>query len=615
MFRHDACFRMGANYFKLWPVKYMALTEMKKFQQALLIAFLFLPGAVMSADEIVQRAALLSKGGASQLAIWLLEQSQPSLEAGSSVDQWVAWEKQRLAIYSEQQNWLAISRRTEELPHNLPEGFTQWALFEGANAGFRANNPTLARAHLRRLVLQFAGAEKQVMAQWRQLIIRSYLLEGNAQDAEIALQKYKQDFGDDNEDARILEVRLLMRNGDMNAAFEVSVGAQSYEGQMLRLLAGLRQRIYSPEQAMGWALQLGAKIKDQPVLSRQIWSVAAEAAHLAGDWANYVFALEKYLSIEDSMPVDSPMEVASGSDLWKAYERTAERVGNDRRLLIGDDQKWLKAAQAQNTDQIHLARAIYAFLIHLGQEPETKRIAHQRLVGLLHQQEYDTVVRHLYIGASRYPSVQTIPDEARAVIAMEAVKHRDIEFASTLINGLEMAPTGEDQTQWRLQQAGILIYAGKSTLGAAKLRLVLSESKKIDDELARKFIGVVFDLQALQQHQPALELFRALFDQVKSNQIKRELYFWMADSEMSLGNFNQAANLYLQSAGFDDTEINDPWGQAARFYAAKAMIKAGLKDDARNTYERLLEVTSDPRQRIIIERSIQQLWLNQKRDS
>jgi hypothetical protein len=53
----------------------------------------------------------------------------------------------------------------------------------------------------------------------------------------------------------------------------------------------------------------------------------------------------------------------------------------------------------------------------------------------------------------------------------------------------------------------------------------------------------------------------------------------------------------------------DPWGQTARYQAAKALAQAGLIEDANTLYNGLLKSTDDPARRAVLQREIQQLWL------
>jgi predicted negative regulator of RcsB-dependent stress response len=53
----------------------------------------------------------------------------------------------------------------------------------------------------------------------------------------------------------------------------------------------------------------------------------------------------------------------------------------------------------------------------------------------------------------------------------------------------------------------------------------------------------------------------------------------------------------------------DPWAQTARYHAAKALVEAGLLEDARQIYSSLLRATRDASRRAVLENEIQRLHL------
>jgi hypothetical protein len=53
----------------------------------------------------------------------------------------------------------------------------------------------------------------------------------------------------------------------------------------------------------------------------------------------------------------------------------------------------------------------------------------------------------------------------------------------------------------------------------------------------------------------------------------------------------------------------DPWAQTARYRAAKALVEAGLLEDARQIYGTLLHATRDAGRRAVLQNEIQRLHL------
>jgi len=77
----------------------------------------------------------------------------------------------------------------------------------------------------------------------------------------------------------------------------------------------------------------------------------------------------------------------------------------------------------------------------------------------------------------------------------------------------------------------------------------------------------------------------------------------------ALKQFDQAAYLYLKSATLTDPQAMDPWAQTARYRAAKALVKAGLLDDARRIYSSLMRATRDASRKAVLNSEIQRLRL------
>ncbi len=282
------------------------------------------------------------------------------------------------------------------------------------------------------------------------------------------------------------------------------------------------------------------------------------------------------------------------------------------KLLVGNDEAWLDKAESIPCTENYRARAFYAFLTQRAMEPEVRTMAHRRLAAGLMRDGRSQTLESLYTQSVRYPVPSDIPPEARYALADKAIADYNIGFAAQLVRGLERAPQGEAPEDWGLRRARILVYAGDYRTAVELLDGILTERKTLDSELAARLLQVLFDLQAVDQYEQALRLLEAVYARVDNHRMHRELLFWMADSHNALKRFQTAAELYLRSATFGGTSGDDPWGQTARFHAAESLGRAGLVEDARRVYLKLLAATPDPRQRAQIERQMQQLWLTHK---
>jgi hypothetical protein len=574
------------------------------------LLFLFLaPLLVHAADnDVLERVQALTNGGATQLALRLLDQNQPP---ATQTETWMQWEKQRYALYRAQRNWTQLAERATNLPADLPPEFVHWAKTEAARARLRANDAPGARRVLRDLLWQEQGSRDE-RAEWRQLVIRSYLIENNVGDALTALQKYREDFQVNSPAWRQLEATILIRAGKSKQAYALIGDIKTHDGRLLSLLAGLRGGLIPPTTVQTRALSLAEETRNKPALNQQVWLLTAEAAGRARDTLRRMYALERaQTGAREQDTVPEVLLVANPDDLWQVYERYAEALGNEARLLIGNDAAWLKKAEAYKRDDAMQARAFYAFLLgHAGKN--TRQLALQRFTDSLIEDGRADVLRALYTKSRRYPDLNTVPEYVRYRLADQALADYDIALAARAIQGLEKPPSGEDADDWALRRARVLIYAGDQRGAVQLLNSILADKKKLDDAFADRYVQVLFDLQAAGQHSQAIVLLEAVFQLAASARIQRESLYWMADSKAALGEHQQAAELYLRSATYQHPTGGDMWGQTARYHAAEELGKAGLTQDARLVFQALLRHTEDAKQRAVIERNIQQLWLIEK---
>ncbi len=556
------------------------------------------PAAVSDADAI----AYLIRGGALELALKRLDEEQ----AQAPPDQWPALERRRLELYAARHQWDALSRRVDGLPPGVPDDLRRWALRQAAEARLAAGDAPGARRYLHRLLWQEVLPEPDAAAA-RRLVIRSYLQEDNLADAQTALLRYTQDYPTRGDDWQVLHADILLRAGDDKGAFAALAGAQSAEARLLRQLAGLRARLYTPQEVLKESARMAAGFRNHRANRRRALALLAEAAMLAGDESRRLQALEQALALPEAGP--ERFFGVQADTLWKVYESVAEAIGNDTRLLVGDDQAWLAKAKALTAKEPHKARAVYAFLTHHVGDEDARRTVDRLLAESLLVDGYAETLRALYLRSSRFAGPEAVPAPVRYRLAEIALAQFDMKLAAALLKDLD-PPEGEDADLWALRRARTLVYVGDVVPAQTLLLELLDRHNPVDAGFARHFLQVVFDLQTLNLHSEALTLLEKLYDASESKSLQRELLYWRADSHAALGQQALAGELYLRSAVFDGGNGDDPWGQTARFHAAGAMARAGLTDDARYIYTVLLKATPDPARRAYIERQLQQLWLN-----
>lgn len=575
----------------------------KRFYWPLLLVWLAATPAALAA-EADDSIAFLIRGGALELALKRLDAEQ----ARAAPADWLALERRRLELYAARGQWNALSGRVDSAPPTLPDDFRRWALVQAAHARMAAGDTAGARRYLRNLLWQQKLPDQDVPA-IRRLVIRSYLLEDNLADAQASLLRYKQDYDAKGEAWQVLHAEILMRVGDNKGAFEVLTGAEGAEARLLRQLAGLRARLYKPQDVLKESARLVAGFKTSRENQRRARALEAEAAVAAGDSARRVLALEAALAL----PEDAAEKffAASADDLWQAYERLAESIGNDAKLLVGDDSTWLEKAKGFSAKEPHKARALHAFLVHHAEDEAARLTASRLLAETLLKDGRAETLRALYVKSSRIAGPEAIPAPVRYRLAEIALAQFDMKLAAALLKDLE-PPEDEDVDVWTLRRARTLIYGGDVVTAETLLLELLDRHNPVTADFARHFLQVVFDLQTLNRHGEALALLEKTYDQVESKSLRREILYWRAESHAALGQQAEAGELYLHSAVFNGNNGDDPWGQTARFHAAGAMARAGLVADARHIYTALLRSTPDPARRAQIERQLQQLWLNDK---
>lgn len=621
-----------------------------------------LPGQLLAEQQQQQQVQstltqvrVLAEGGATQLALRMTEKYQPA-EYQPAIDQeadWVVWEKQRLAIYRLQSDWEAIRERVAGYSTQLPNEFRLWAQLVAAEASLDAAEVERAQADLRRLLWEMQ-ADEASRTRAQRLMIRSYLQQDNIADAQTALLRYKQDQRSNNPAWQLLHARVLLRADNPKAAYDVLLGNQSYAGRLMRLLAALRTGKHNPSKIMHQAQALAVRTRQKPALAQLAWSIVAEAASkdmavakavegktvakaTKGKSATkaakgksktksktkaetaeakrlraYMQGVEWVLSLPPAAPDARGLFAFSADDLWQAYLAMAEDIGNRQSLLVGDDAAWLKYTEGLERDDADLARAVYALVAQKGQLAELQQQAHQKLIEALLVDGRERAVHALYMESTIYPKIESLPKAVRHTLAEHALNSFDIKLASQLIQGLDKPDGDSDPSWWMLRQARIMVYAGDVETALDKLGSLLVKRKTLEEDFVGPYLQVLFDLQNIERHQEALYLLEQVFTRIQNERTRREILFWMADSKRALGYHQEAAELYLRSAIYQETLGGDMWGQSARFHAAQTLTDAGLIEDARQVYRRLWQQSDDAKQRALIERETQQLWLRQQ---
>lgn len=559
---------------------------------------------VRAADDELMRIERLAAAGATELALKLLDQGQTQLDEAQA---WSRWERVRMELLAHTERWSALLARSEALSSDLPPSFLQWAHTQQARADLAMNRGEAAIATLRRLIWN-SDAEADELPEWRRMLVRAYLSAGLARDAATTVLRYEQDYGPTDSEWRRLRARVLLANDRPQEARGLLGGDADPEARPLYLLAALRSGASTPQHTARQAEGL-AQDKDTPRPVRaELWAVAALAESARGGYEAQLRALASAVAVGGG----SGLLAVDGKKLWQALRSYGRVLGNQRQLLTGDDQDWLQAAAHLSEKHPLQAAALYAVLTDTG-SAAGRRTAHARLAALLEAQPHATaLLQAMYLQEQGPASVNDLPAAVCQRLADVALADSDFALASKLMGNLSQPPEGSDQWFWQLRRARILVMGGDYDGGADALQALLeNRDVRLSRERLDRLMQVLFDLQRVGAHRRALQLFALLPIPQQEIKLRREVLYWRADSHEALGEYAQAAQLYLESAWLPGAQATDQWAQTAQYQAADALAQAGMTNDARRIYHRLLAVTADPGRRAVLHSRLQQLSLSE----
>ncbi len=560
------------------------------------------PAAASPLDD----ALALGRAGAPSLALDLIDETQPS--AGEDQQAWISYEQARLDILETRGDWSAIAARLAALPTVLPQDFRISAATRRAKALLASESPAEARHLLATLVWSDAPSPVQ-LSEWRALITQTYLAEGRAGDAYLAMLRYRQDYGDSGLKDAVLGAQVLLGNGRPGeAATQLEPYRKEPDAAALLLLAELRQG-RSAREVVQAARQRIQSVEDRHT-EQLLWATVAEAAFVLGDFASQAIALEHVLQAQRQVPLPHGVFQLGSDALWEAYLGYAKGASNREQLLIGDDEAWFSAAEAAGRMYPIRMRSLLAFLAHEAQRPEDRERAHRALAAeLMGQDGRLELVRTLYLGTARFGGPDALPIAARHLLVDQALAEADLELASELLKGLEAAPEGVDPFLWQLRRAKVFILAANFQSAGELLKFLVAGSGSQPGGQVDRLVQLLFDLQTVGEHDLACSLFEALLEGHTDTQFRRELLYWMGDSRSAQKRYRDAARLYLQSAIHNGAGAMDPWAQTARYQAAKALRDAGESEDAARLFRQLLAATDDRGRQAVLRRDLEQLQL------
>ena len=542
-------------------------------------------GPARAAD--LDTAAALLKGGAGALALETLEESPPELgEAG-----WTRWSRLRVRAFEVLGRWRDVLAVADEMPAKAPSDYRKWLQIRAADLELDHGRPEAARLRAAGLVAAFPESPK--VREWLRRVYRAYGAEERTEDARIAVLRHRRGHGKESRSngERTEQARILAETGASAEALEVlgdSPGTGAARKLRLRLLSEAGRREAAFRVARSWAKESGT---------------AAAWAALAGAARELNRGKVRLRALEQALAASSPQ--AEVSQVWEAYLQHGELLANKAGLLVGEDGKWLDLAAASQGTVAE--RALLASVALSGRKPKARRRARLALVDALHAAGLGRSAQRLFRGGPAFREAGSLSPRMLVHLGHRALEDKDLEGALGWMNRVKELPEDVDPPSWWLTRARLRVELAAFHGGAEDLGRILERPAWIQEKGFRdRFMQVVFDLQEADRHGLAVRILDETYRVVSSDQARRELLFWMAESHEGLEEPRKAAALYLRSAAHPPGKVTDPWARTARFRAARALEDTELKADARRLYRGLLGKGSSS-QELAVKRRLRRL--------
>ena len=122
--------------------------------------------------------------------------------------------------------------------------------------------------------------------------------------------------------------------------------------------------------------------------------------------------------------------------LWDAYLDYGEQVGNELRLIVGNDADWFAAAEGLGRNDPVQARSLYAVVAFQSFNAEARGQAHQYFSQSLESQKNGgALLAAMYLESSRFPDLSVVPPQTRYLLVEHVLQKPDIPAASRLMAG------------------------------------------------------------------------------------------------------------------------------------------------------------------------------------
>jgi tetratricopeptide (TPR) repeat protein len=566
---------------------------------AMLLLGIWLPMTATAGEVPNPQAALkMARAGAAELALETIDRSEAALTSHPAA--WARWERARIEIEQSRGHSRDVVERVHALPSFAPRRLRAWANVQAAEAELDLGDGAAARAELKARMRLPADARTKRKVGW--LTIRSYMIDGEFSNALAAIGTQRAHVpASVSEKLDRVAARVALLRDKPERAWRLLANATADRARVLKWLSGLRSAKLEPADVYR-ASRAFAKAHHTPAARRAAWVVAAEAALDEGDAAARVESLERAITLAngggDSAPFDLDAET-----IWHGLLGLGRTVAHEHDLNADDGPAYLKLAAGKSVPSI-VSQGLVAVVAREG-SGDARQTAQKRLaLDISRQPRGHELLKRLYPDCGCFPRMTDVPRTVRYRLAQNAIDDGDMTAAASVLATLEQPPPGKDAAQWRLTRARAFILGGKPDAGVTDIDALLAGGHTFSFDALRP---ALFALQAASRDKDAIRIFHALLQRDPPTKIHQKLLFWLADSYAALGQHAGAARLYLRSATLENGAAMNRWARTARYNAAGALAKAGLIDDARHVYKRLLNAAGDPARRAAIRKQIKAL--------
>ena len=556
----------------------------------------------------------LTQIGMPGLALRMIEQQQSLYKRFSS--DWYTYEFKRIKTLAALDQWDAVAERSTVVlkqagaSGQITPRIESWFRAQLAIAQLNLGQPEQTLDQCRQLLWRETRADDSFIAVCRRLIIQAYLRMDKVDDARKSLLKYRRDYGEYKGEWRQLQARALLRADRPAEVIDLLADDESHDAKILSMVATVRSR---PKKIKATIKDVKRELADKDILQsqRRDYQYVLYEAHLRNkDLISAALEAEQLLAlsrVNSTLKDDFQLD---GDDLWNLYTEIGVGLGNKYKLLVGDDTAWYKrAAEIEKKSPVQ-ARSLYAVIAFNSPIKKKSQLAHKEIANLLAVNDDGLeVINQLYLQSERAGSPQDLSADVRYRLVDHALSNGDITLAATMMASLPQPPDGEDLFNWQIRKARVLILEGRHEQGEKVLEASLQNQKTLEREQIDRYLQVVFDLQTVSRHEQALELFDLLPEADMDDKLKRELYYWKAESNYEIERYGHAAVMYFKSARTGDPDMIDLWAQSARFKAADALVKAALYEDAKHAYTELMRITANDARKRVIRQKLQQIQL------